>query len=105
MKEQCIPKFLKEELSKYVCILMKNKPLATWYRVTPYMTKFMMIYDNIPKKNIIQSYTAADVCLNWYTPRPSEMFVRKWFRKNRNHFYNDDIAKIYMDKYYPEGIE
>lgn len=105
MKTQCIPKFLKGELSKYLCVLITNKNLPTWYRATPYMTKFMMIYDNIPTKNIVQSYTAADICLNGYFPKQSEMFARKWFRKNRNHFYNDNIAKIYMDKYYPEGME
>lgn len=105
MKTQCIPKFLKEDISKYLCVLMTNKQLDMWCYATPYMTKIMTIYDNIPKKNIIQSYTATDVGLNGYFPRPSEMFVRKWFRKNRHHFYNDDIAKIYMNKYYPEGME
>lgn len=40
----------------------------------------MMMYDNIPKKNIIQSYTAADKRLNDYFPKQSEMFARKWYR-------------------------
>ena len=105
MKTQYIPKFLKEELSKYLCVLITNKNLPTWYRATPYMAKFMMMYDNIPEKNIIQSYTTADTRLNGYFPRQSEMFARKWFRKNRNHFCTDDNIKTYMDKYYPEGME
>lgn len=105
MKTQCIPKFLKEELSKYLCIIMETKDLHQWFRATPYMTKIMTMYDNIPVQNILQSYTCRDERLNDYCPRPSQMFARKWFRKNRNHFYNDNIAKIYMDKYYPEGME
>lgn len=105
MKQQCIPKFLKEELSKYVCILIKHKHLATWYRVTPYMTKIMTMYNNIPEKNIIQSYTASDLRLNGYFPKQSEMFARKWFRKNADTFCTDDNIKTYMDKYYPEGME
>lgn len=105
MKEQHIPKFLKEELSKYVCILIKHKSLATWYHVTPYMTKIMTMYNNIPEKNIIQSYTAADKRLNDYFPKLSEMFARKWFRKNADTFCTDDNIKTYMDRYYPEGME
>lgn len=105
MKEQHIPKFLKEELSKYLCVLIKHKPLATWYRATPYMTKIMAMYKNIPEKYIVQSYTSADLRLNDYLLRQSEMFVRNWFRKNVDSFYNDDNVKTYMDKYCPEGME
>ena len=105
MKEQRIPKFLKEEISKYICVLMTHKHLTTWYRATPYMTKIMTIYNNIPEKNIIQSYTAADTRLNGYFPRQSEIFVRKWFRKNVDTFCTDVNVKTYMDKYYPEGME
>ena len=105
MKEQHIPKFLKEELSKYLCVLIKHKPLATWYRATPYMTKIMAMYNNIPEKYMVQSYTAADKRLNDYFPRQSEMFVRNWFRKNVDSFYNDANVKTYMDEYYPEGME
>lgn len=105
MKTQCIPKFLKEELSKYLCVLITNKHLITWYRATPYMTKFMMMYDNIPEKNIVQSYTAADTRLNGYFPRRSEIFARKWVRENKNTFCTDNNVKTYMDKYYPEGME
>lgn len=106
MKTQCIPKFLKGEISKYLCVLMiTHKQLNIWCNATPYMTKIMTIYDNIPKKNIIQSYTAADIGLNGYSPRPSEMFVRKWFRKNKHTFGTDDNIKTYMNKYCPEGME
>lgn len=105
MKQQCIPKFLKEEISKYVCVIIINKRLKAWYRVTPYMTKIMTMYDNIPEKNIIQSYTAADKRLNDYFPKLSEMFARNWFRKNADTFCTDDNIKMYMDKYYPEGME
>lgn len=105
MKEQHIPKFLKKEISKYVCVIIKHKHLATWYRATPYMTKIMAMYNNIPEKNIIQSYTASDLRLHGYFPKQSEMFVRNWFRKNVDSFYNDANVKTYMDKYYPEGME
>lgn len=105
MKTQYIPKFLKEELSKYLCVLMTNKQLTTWYRATPYMTKIMAMYNNIPEKYMVQSYTSADLRLNDYLPRQSEMFVRNWFRKNVDSFYNDANVKTYMDKYYPEGME
>lgn len=105
MKTQCVPKFLKEELSKYLCVLIKDRDFGAWYEATPYMAKFMMMYDNIPEKNIIQSYTAADKRLNDYFPKLSEMFARKWYRKNRNTFCTDDNIKTYMDKYYPEGME
>lgn len=106
MKTQCVPKFLKGEISKYLCVIMRtHKQLDMWCLATPYMTKIMTIYDNIPKKKIIQSYTAADVGLNGYSPRPSEMFVRKWFRANKNTFCTDNNVKIYMDRYYPEGME
>ena len=86
MKTQCVPKFLKEELSKYLCVLIKHKDLATWYRATPYMTKIMAMYNNIPEKYMVQSYTSADLRLNDYLPRQSEMFVRNWFRKKRRFF-------------------
>ena len=43
MKQQCIPKFLKEEISKYVCVIMIYKRLKAWYRVTPYDKN----YDNV----------------------------------------------------------
>lgn len=105
MKQQCIPKFLKEEISKYVCVLIKNRYLGSWYEATPYMTKIITMYNNIPKKNIVKSYTANDACLHDYFPRPSEIFVRRWARENIDTFYNDAVAKIYMDKYYPEGME
>lgn len=105
MKTQCVPKFLKEELSKYLGVLITHKHLTTWYRATPYMAKFMMMYDNIPEKNIIQSYTAADTRLNGYFPRQSEIFARKWCRENADTFCTDDNIKTYMDKYYPEGME
>lgn len=105
MKTQCVPKFLKEELSKYLCVLIKDRYLGAWYEATPYMAKFMMMYDNILEKNIIQSYTAADKRLNDYFPKLSEMFARNWFRKNADTFCTDDNIKTYMDKYYPEGME
>lgn len=105
MKTQCVPKFLKGEISKYLCVLMTNKPLDMWCYATPYMTKIMTIYDNIPKKNIIQSYTSYDERLNGYIPTYNEAFARKWFRKNKNTFCTDDNIKTYMDKYYPEGME
>ena len=105
MKEQHIPKFLKEELSKYVCVLIKHKPLATWYSATPYMTKIMAMYNNIPEKYMVQSYTAADKRLNDYFPKQSEMFARKWFRTNLEPFCTTDNIKMYMDRYYPEGME
>lgn len=53
MKEQHIPKFLKKEISKYVCVIIKHKHLATWYRATPYMTKIMAMYNNIPYYSIV----------------------------------------------------
>lgn len=105
MKTQCVPKFLKEELFKYICVLIKDKSLGAWYEATLYMEKFMMMYDNIPKKNIIQSYTAADLRLNGYFPKRSEMFARKWFRTNLEPFCTADNIKMYMDRYYPEGME
>ena len=105
MKQQCIPKFLKEEISKYVCVIMIKKRLKAWYRVTPYMTKIMTMYNNIPEKNIIQSYTASDLRLNGYFPKQSEMFARKWFRTNLEPFCTTDNIKMYMDRYYPEGME
>ncbi len=105
MKTQCVPKFLKEELSKYLCVLIKDRGLGAWYEATPYMAKFMMMYDNIPEKNIIQSYTAADKRLNDYFPKLSEMFARKWFRTNLEPFCTADNIKMYMDRYYPEGME
>lgn len=105
MKQQRIPKFLKGEISKYLCIIMNKKDLWQWSHATPYMTKIMTMYDNIPEKNIIQSYTAIDARLNGYVPRPSEFFARKWFRENKNTFCTDDNIKIYMDRYYPEGME
>ena len=105
MKEQHIPKFLKKEVSKYVCILIKHKHLATWYRATPYMTKIMAMYNNIPEKYMVQAYTSADLRLNGYFPKQSEMFVRKWFRTNLEPFCTTDNIKMYMDKYYPEGME
>lgn len=86
MKTQCVPKFLKEELSKYLCVLIKDRDFGAWYEATPYMAKFMMMYDNIPEKNIIQSYTAADKRLNDYFPKLSEMFARKWYRKKQKYF-------------------
>lgn len=105
MKEQHIPKFLKEEISKYVCVIMIYKRLKVWYHVTPYMTKIMTMYNNILEKNIIQSYTSADKRLNDYLPKQSEMFARNWFRKNADTFCTDDNIKLYMDRYYPEGME
>ena len=105
MKQQCIPKFLKKEISKYVCVIIKHKHLATWYRATPYMTKIMAMYNNIPEKYMVQSYTSADLRLNDYLPRQSEMFARKWFRTNLEPFCTTDNIKMYMDKYYPEGME
>lgn len=105
MKEQHIPKFLKKELSKYVCVLIKHKHFATWYRATPYMTKIMAMYNNIPEKYMVQSYTSADLRLHGYFPKQSEMFARKWFRTNLEPFCTADNIKMYMDRYYPEGME
>lgn len=104
MKKQCIPKFLKEEISKYLCIIMEIKDLWRWSHATPYMTKIMAMYGNIPVQNILQSYTSDDVRLNGYMPTEQERFASKWVINNR-YFYNDAFAKIYMDKYYPEGME
>ena len=105
MKQQCIPKFLKEEISKYLCVLIADKRISMWYQATPYMTKIMTMYNNIPKKNIVKSYTANDACLHDYFPRPSEIFVRRWGRKNIDTFCTDDNIKTYIDKYCPEGME
>lgn len=105
MKTQCVPKFLKEELSKYLCVLIKDRGLGAWYEATPYMTKIMTMYNNIPEKNIIQSYTASDLRLHGYFPKQSEMFARKWFRTNLEPFCTADNIKMYMDRYYPEGME
>lgn len=104
MKQQCIPKFLKGEISKYLCIIMEVKELCQWFRATPYMTKIMTMYDNIPVQNILQSYTCRDERLNGHIPTEQERFASKWVINNR-YFYNDAFAKIYMDKYYPEGME
>ena len=105
MKTQCVPKFLKEELSKYLCVLIKDRCLGAWYEATLYMEKFMTMYNNIPEKNIIQSYTASDLRLHGYFPKQSEMFARKWFRTNLEPFCTADNIKMYMDRYYPEGME
>lgn len=105
MKQQCIPKFLKEEISKYLCVLIADKRISMWYKATPYMTKIMTMYNNIPKKNIVKSYTSNDVCLHDYIPRPSEIFARRWVRENIDIFCTDDNIKTYIDKYYPEGME
>lgn len=53
MKEQRVPKFLKEEISKYICILVEHKQIYMWARATPYMEKIVAIYDNIPARYII----------------------------------------------------
>ncbi len=44
MKTQCVPKFLKEELSKYLCVLIKDRCLGAWYEATLYMEKFISRY-------------------------------------------------------------
>lgn len=105
MKEQHIPKFLKEAISKYLCIITNTKHVGAWYHATPYMTKIMTMYNNIHEKYIVQSYTAADLRLNGYFPKQSELFARKWVRNNTDTFCTDDNIKTYMDKYYPEGME
>ena len=105
MKKQRVPKFLKEEISKYICVLLNNKQLSMWACATPYMEKMIAMYDNIPARNIIQSYTARDERLNGYIPTYSETFARNWTMHNLDQFYNDDNVKIYMDKYCPEGLK
>lgn len=105
MKEQRVPKFLKEEISKYICVLVESHKIWLWHRATPYMEKIIAMYDNIPARYIIQSYTARDERLNGYTPRYSETFARNWIIRNFDQFYNDANVKIYMDKYCPEGME
>ena len=105
MKKQRVPKFLKEEISKYICVLVQHKHMPAWSCATPYMEKMIAMYDNIPARNIIQSYTSRDERLNGYLPRYSETFARNWMIHNLGQFYNDDNVKIYMDKYCPEGLK
>lgn len=105
MKKQRVPKFLKEEISKYICVLLNNKKLTMWACATPYMEKMIAMYDNIPARNIIQSYTSRDERLNGYLPTYRETFARNWAVHNLDKFYNDDNVKIYMDKYCPEGLK
>lgn len=104
MKQQCIPKFLKEEISKYVCVIIKNKGISLWCYVTPYMSKIITLYDNIPAQDIIASYTGMGERFG-YVPITRQRFAIRWFRNNATHFYNDVNAKIYIDKYCPEGME
>lgn len=105
MKEQRVPKFLKEEISKYLCVLLKHKQICIWAYATPYMEKMIAMYDNIPARNIIQSYTARDERLNGYIPTYSETFARNWIIHNIDQFCTDDNIKTYIDKYCPEGME
>lgn len=105
MKKQRVPKFLKEEISKYICVLIEHKHMLAWACATPYMEKIIAMYDNIPARNIIQSYTARDERLNGYMPTYRETFARNWIMHNLDQFYNDDNVKIYMDKYCPEGLK
>lgn len=99
MKEQHIPKFLKEEVSKYVSCVLKKYHLERWYHITPYMDNFIQMYNNIPKHYFTQAFTSNNTLLENTT-----FFARKWYRKYAYRFCTEQNINEYMSKYCPKYL-
>lgn len=106
MKKQNIPKFLKDDICKYVTCVMKTRYLDHWYEITPYMAKLMEMHNNVSSLSILQSYTDSDRRLRGIV-RTTPFFARKWYNQNGRDWYNNHAVEVidkYFEKYLPEEL-